>query len=298
MKNHFSTILKITTGLLLIVGFSSNIFAQDEEEGGKVKDLRPVRNTFESIILIDNQTVDVPIKGTFEWDILHRFGTVNKGFDDLFGFYAPSNIRLGFYYVPVNNLMVGFGLTKTNLTWDLNAKYAILRQARSGGMPVSLTYFASMGIDSRAAKNFVKSTDRLSYFHQLMLGRKFNDKLSIQLSGSFAHMNVVPAFKENNEVFNEYEHDNFGLSLIAKYKVGEWVNLIFNYDRTLTKHLTLDPKPNIAFGVELTSSAHQFQIFAGNYYGIIPQRNLLFNRNDPGEGNFLIGFNMTRIWNF
>ena len=73
---------------------------------------KPVKNTFSSIWIIDNQSVMVPYKGTLEFDIQHRFGLVSNGFEDLWGLYAPSNIRLGFSYVPVNNLMVGFGFTK------------------------------------------------------------------------------------------------------------------------------------------------------------------------------------------
>jgi hypothetical protein len=131
-----------------------------------------------------------------------------------------------------------------------------------------------------------------------MVGRKFNDKLSLQVAASFSHLNIVPLFKDENKITQkEYEHDNLGVSFIGKYKVGEWINVIVNYDLNLTEHKTIDPKPNIGFGLELTSSAHQFQVFASNYYGIIPERKM-FNRNDPGEGQFLIGFNMTRIWNF
>ena len=87
---------------------------------------KPVKNMFESIWIIDNQTVMVPFKNTLEFDIQHRFGLVENGYEDFWGLYAPSNIRLGFSYVPINNLMVGFGLTKQNLTWDFNAKYALL----------------------------------------------------------------------------------------------------------------------------------------------------------------------------
>ena len=55
---------------------------------------KPVKNTFESVWIIDNQTVMVPLKKTFEMDIQHRFGTVENGYEDFWGFFAPSNIRL------------------------------------------------------------------------------------------------------------------------------------------------------------------------------------------------------------
>ena len=60
----------------------------------KIKN-KAIKNTFESNWIQDNQSVMVPIKGTFEMDIQHRFGIVNKGYKDLYGIYAPSNIRIG-----------------------------------------------------------------------------------------------------------------------------------------------------------------------------------------------------------
>ena len=105
------------------------IFAQTEEIT-PVPENKPVKNTFESTILIENQTVMLPVKGTFQFDMQHRFGTIQNGFDDLFGLYAPSNIRMGVYYTPVNKLSVGFGFTKANNLLDFSAKYGLLSQMR------------------------------------------------------------------------------------------------------------------------------------------------------------------------
>ena len=73
---------------------------------------------------MDNQTVDVPFQKTLEWDIQHRFGTWNNGYDDYFGLAAPSNIRLGFVYVPAEKLQLGLGITKERKLWDFSVKYA------------------------------------------------------------------------------------------------------------------------------------------------------------------------------
>jgi hypothetical protein len=112
--------MKYAGFVLCLVLINNFVFAQDstqaEETAPIVKKAKPVKNTFSSIWIIDNQTVMVPVKGTFEMDIMHRFGTVKNGYDDFWGFFAPSNIRLGFNYVPINNLMVGVSITKANMT--------------------------------------------------------------------------------------------------------------------------------------------------------------------------------------
>src|ERR1041385_3801136 len=93
----------VLLGCLLL--FPASLWAQDDSTASvttptKVAKVKPVKNTFQSVWIIDNQTVMVPIKKTFEMDIMHRFGTVNKGYQAFWGFFAPSNIRLGFSYVP------------------------------------------------------------------------------------------------------------------------------------------------------------------------------------------------------
>src|SRR5436190_1056605 len=98
-------------GLLLI---TQAAFAQ--EDSVKVQDsgYKPVRSVFESTWLIDNQTTLVPQKGTFEFMMNHRFGSIYNGIKDIYGIYgAGANIRLGFNYTLLDN--VGFGKFKGNL---------------------------------------------------------------------------------------------------------------------------------------------------------------------------------------
>ena len=59
-----------------------------------------------------------------------------------------------------------------------------------------------------------------------------------------------------------------------------------------------NPHPNISFGLEMKSSGHDFEVFAGNYGSVLPQNNNLFNQNDYTKNQFLIGFNISRLWNF
>ncbi|MGB4849975.1 MAG: DUF5777 family beta-barrel protein [Saprospiraceae bacterium] len=302
--------------LLFIQAF--NLWAQETEMPDSEN--KPVKNTFSSIWIIDNQSVMVPFKGTLEFDIQHRFGLVYNGYEDFWGLYAPSNIRLGLAYVPINNLMVGFGLTKKNLTWDINAKYAILKQMISGGSPVSLSYFVNAAIDSRDKNAFTNAdelvfSDRLSYFHQLLLARKISDKLSVQIAGSLSHFNTIyPAPGLEDGSVQQLDNDHFALAISAKYMVTNTMNILVNYDHPLTTRPSIDPefpdskdpKPNFSFGVEFNTSAHQFQIFLGNYNSIIPQTNNTYNTN-WGFGNksfslwdpeWLIGFNITRLWSY
>jgi hypothetical protein len=195
----------------------------------------------------------VPIKGTFEMDIMHRFGTLETGYEDFYGFFAPSNIRLGFDYVPVSKLMVGLSITKANMTWDGFVKYSLFTQTK-GKFPVSLTYYGDMGVDTRTADNFIHTSDRFTFFNQLMIARKINDKLSIQVAPSVSHINIVNGYYKTSgsiadstyesTVEGEMKHNHFALAISARYKFKPSMAFLLNYDQPLTKHPTNNPNPS------------------------------------------------------
>ncbi len=285
-----------TVFLLVFVLTAFQLTAQEETET-KIEQ-KPVRSMFESTWLIDNQSVIVPIKGTFQMDMLHRFGLVKNGYDDLIGFFAPSNIKLGFGYTPIDNLMLGFGITKENMTWDFNAKYAFFQQTRSGSFPVSITYFGNAAVDSRPKDNFINGTDRWSYFHQLIIARKVTDRFSVQVAPSLSHYNAVEGYvNQDKEIIALMKNDHIAIAASGRFKVGGNMSIIANYDQPITEHISRNPNPNISFGLEISTSSHAFQVFLGNYKGIVPQRNNVFNSNDFEDGEFLLGFNITRLWN-
>lgn len=300
--------------------FQTTVMAQDEKEAKTEKPakpkVKPVKNSFQSVWIIDNQTVLVPVKGTLEMDIQHRFGTVQKGYQDFWGFFAPSNIRMGVSYAPINKLNIGIGITKRNMLWDASAKYAIITQTPRK-WPVSVSYYANMAYDTRKDKDksiFKYRSQRLSFFHQLIIARKITDKLSVQVAPSLSHQNSVNGFYTKNDstgtaTFKEMKFDHFAIAFSARYKLTNVMSAMINYDQPLTKHATKNPNPNFSFGIEMNTSSHSFQLFVGNYYNLNPQQNNLYNTNAPfgykdfdgtkvEGGAFVIGFNITRLWNY
>ena len=131
---------------------ATTLLAQDPNVKARpiVKKTTYTKSTFGGNLLIDNQTVMVPIKGTFEFAISHRFAPTDNGFKDLFGLFGSANMRLGFSYTPAKNLQVGFGANNYRMIVDGNLKYALLRQTTDNSMPISVTYFGSTSMDTRA----------------------------------------------------------------------------------------------------------------------------------------------------
>ena len=261
-----------------------------------------VKNTFEGNFLIDNQSVMVPIKGTFEFDINHRFGTMDHNFTDLFGLFASANMRLGFSYTPIKNLQIGFGAGNYNMLVDWNAKYSILKQTRDNSMPVSVTYFGNVAMDTRAKNSslpIVTTSDRFSFFNQILVARKFTEAFSAQAGFSISHFNNVPAYTNaDNAILPQLKNDQLAVSFSGRYKISPKTSILVNYEQPLTQNAMNNPHPNISFGLDMKSSGHDFQVFAGTYGYTLPQYNNMFNQNDYTKGQFLIGFNISRLWNF
>lgn len=284
--------------IFALVSFAgSAVYAQDEGEEVQKENV-PIRPMFESAYLIDNQSVLVYPEKTLEFVMQHRFGLMDNGISDIYGLFGPANIRLGLTYVPIKNLAVGFGTSKNKKYQDFNLKYAIVQQTRSGSIPVSVTYFGDMAIDSRSGSTFLNSTDRFSYFHQVIIARKVTPSISLQLAPSYSHFNSVEAFVENESIKGKMNNDHIALGVSGRIKLTDQGSLIFDYNQPITEHFTNNPHPNLSLGFEVSTSSHAFQVFFGNYWGIVPQENNVFNTNDFENGDFLIGFNITRLWSF
>lgn len=304
MKKHLVLVL----AMLFSFGL---IFAQDEEVPKKKKD-RPVSEMFGSSLLIDEQTPVIPAKKTLEMQIQHRFGLIkDNGISDLFGIYAPSaNTRMGLNYSILDNLMVGYGITRKNMYSDFQIKWNILRQTRRNSMPIDLTVYGNMAIDGRNQSVYTTSTadsvykfaNRFSYFSQVMLSRKFTDWFSLSINASFTHYNSVTA---DSVGIKGMDHDKIGIGAIARFKFSPQSSFVIGYSMPLyiyqiseNTEVTNISLPNFFFGYEVATATHAFQIFVTTGNGIIPQDNYLWNTSDWTKGEFRFGFNITRLWGF
>lgn len=272
---------------LIVSAFLTPVFCQDETQAEKSSS--PVTSTFTTANLIDNQTIEQPYKGGIELQVQHRFSLI-ENIDNLFGIYGSANTRLGLNFGITERIMIGAGTTKDYKLQDLQWKVAILRQTEDNSMPISLSYYGNAVLDLRSKDAYgegeYRDIHRLSYFSQIILARKFSEKISAQVAPSIIYFNAVP---EGNMNFNYAIHAGARANLFGNH------SLLLEYDQLLTKQENeeLQPKPNLSLGWEIGTATHAFQIFVANYTSINNQYNLLYNMNDFTAGDYLFGFNIT-----
>ncbi len=283
--------------LLVLLIFPISVFAQEKENDSikpEKKKEKLERSAFESSFIIDNPTNVVNNKKALEVTMNHRFGIIET-WDDLGGIWGNANIRFAGTYGVHERVTLGFGLQKHKRYMDFNAKVAILRQTRSNTMPVSLTYYGNFAYDARKQTSTNNPPinyhqDRLSYFHQLILVRRFNPNFSLQFAPSLSHYNTV---------FEGMKNDLFAISFGGRYKISPQTSILIDYSQPITQFDDeYNPKPGLSLGFEFGTSGHAFQLFVSNYWGILPQENYVWNQNDFFAGQVLLGFNITRIYNF
>ena len=271
-------------------------YAQDATASAPSKEY--VRATFENSVVLNNQTVEVTRKKSLDFMIQHRFSQIESA-DDLFGLYGPSNIRFGLTYGVTKFLALGVGVTKNQMLYDFNAAASILKQTKGKGSPVSVTYYGNICRGALKDDNYLnqngeyKASDRLSFFNEVMIARKFNSKLSMQLGATYSHMNLVDSLYQ--------QHDFYGVSFVGRYKFSPQSSVMIDFDYLLNVSdidESVRPQPNMTIGYEASTGSHQFQFFVGTGTGIVGQHYRVYNTNQWNDWEVVFGFNITRIWGF
>ena len=131
-----------------------------------------------------------------------------------------------------------------------------------GKYPVSISYYVNVAINTKkdtAEVYYRNYSDRLSYFHQLIIARKVTDKLSVQVAPSISHQSQVNGYfvKLNDSTLKvkpEMKFDHFAIAFSARYKLTEVLSAMVNYDQPITKHVSNNPNPSLSFGLEYLSA--------------------------------------------
>src|SRR5690606_36628685 len=151
--------------------------------------------TFKTARLINGHSVEQPFKNELLFIVSHRFGRLNGGVQELFGL-DQATIRIGFDYGITQRLSVGIVRSTYQKNYDGFIKYRIIRQATGkGGLPFSLVAISAIAcntlpwIDATRQNYF---TSRLSFVNQLLIARKFNESISVQIMPTHIHKNLVP----------------------------------------------------------------------------------------------------------
>lgn len=249
-------------------------------------------STFKSTRLINGQTVQTKGKGALEFIFAHRFGAINGGWYELYGL-DQAYVRVGLEYGITDRMGVGIGRNSVDKTWDSYVRYKLLRQSKGlVNMPFTITAFGIAAVrtspKTQDATYAIEFEDRLSYVGQLLIARKVNTNLSLQLMPSFVHKNIVDKTIENN--------DQVALGFGGRLKVTRSIALTTEYYYRLDEP-NANPYYNpIGFGIDIETGGHVFQLVMTNSRGLTERAFLTETAGDFWDGDIHLGFNITRTF--
>ncbi|MFL5754073.1 MAG: DUF5777 family beta-barrel protein [Bacteroidia bacterium] len=307
---------KLLFSIALVVSGAS-LFAQDDLLS-LVSDSTPVKRekvyaTFKTTKIINAQSVETVKKRTLDFRVTHRFSDIGVGGSGhtLYGFDNSTDIRISFDYGVTDNWTLGFSRNKYRELLEGYSKWRFLEQQKGGGIPVSMALYTNMGYTPMAKESFYEGVDksvaqkgihRLSYFHQLIIARKFNSRFSLQLMPSYHYRNFVRADVNTSNGKAGETNGLFSMGIGGRLRFTKRMALLVDYFYTVSPYRTnnkLTPFYNpLAVGLEIETGGHVFHLnFTNN--GAISENNFIpYTTSNWLDGQFKFGFNISRVFSF
>ncbi|HMR89942.1 MAG TPA: DUF5777 family beta-barrel protein [Saprospiraceae bacterium] len=247
--------------------------------------------SFKTNRVINLHSLESTAKGVLDFKIGHRFGTLNGGFYELFGLDNAS-IRLGFDYGLTDALTIGVGRSGFQKTYDGFIKYKFLRQSTGKrNMPLTVGVLLTSAIQTLKwadpdRENFF--SNRLYYTGQLIIGRKFSESFSLQLSPTLVHRNLVATNAEKNDVY--------ALGTAARIKLTKRLALNAEYIYLLPDQVADGITNSLSLGVDIETGGHVFQLHLTNSTSMIEKGFIAETTNSWSDGGIHFGFNVSRVF--
>ena len=218
----------------------------------------------------------------FEFRIAHRFKTAasDAKADELYGLDSGAWISLGLTFGLSKRVEAGLRHTNFQQAEEGFVKVSIVEQKRDGP-PVSLSF---QGGVSHLREDNRENTTRESA--QVIIGRRVNKHLSLM---------AVPIYVSNTNYLNVNDTDGtlaLGLGGELRFRphmalTGEWIGQIDGVDA---------PYQSVSVGFSVGSPRHGFHLILTNTEGIHTDLYAPGGDLDFGDGDFRLGFSITRVY--
>lgn len=251
---------------------------------------------FKTTRVINGHSLENTAHGVLDFKIGHRFGFVNGGVNEFFGLDGAT-IRLGLDYGVTDRLMIGIGRSSFQKTLDGFAKYKFLKQCDAGcTMPITLAVVASTSLTTLKKEqlpwydpeNVDYFSHRMGYSFQLIVGRKFSDRFTVQLNPGVVHRNLVSSIDDPNDVIH--------ISGGARVKLSKRIAINGEYFYVLPDQLPVDYRNSLSMGFDIETGGHVFQLHFTNSTAMYERGFITETVGDWGNGDIHFGFNISRVF--
>lgn len=250
-----------------------------------------IMGTFKATHIINQQTVENTEKGALNLVIQHRFGKLNDG---AYNFYGLDNasLRLGLDYGITDRVTLGIGRSSYLKTFDSYVKYKVMHQTAGINLiPVTISLLGTISNYTLKMpdKVYLNTKYRTAYTAELLIARKFNHSLSLQITPTYLHYNLVPALVDKNDLFV--------LGTGARMKITNRMSINAEYDYLLPNQVVSTQVYNsFSLGWDIETGGHVFQLVFTNSESMVASQYLAQTFGSWGKGDIYFGFNISRIF--
>lgn len=241
---------------------------------------------FKCTRIINLQSVESLRPGVLELKILHRFGAVTEGASQLWGL-DQATMRIALEYGLTDKIMFGFGRSTFQKTLDGFVKFKLLEQ-RKNQLPLAMSWMSTMTANTQLRD--APFVQRLAYVHQLILSSKLNDRLTLQLSPTAIHRNVVPLVEDRNLAW--------AIGSALKYSVTKVMSINAEYIWRVPPATQTETFKNnfdsFSLGLGFDTKGHFFEFHLTNSFATIEKGFILETNDTWSKGNVHLGFNIVR----
>lgn len=281
--------------LMIMAAVFEQVIAQEEQDLlsllGREETTEYAAASFKTNRVINLHSLESTAAGVLDIKISHRFGFINGGIYELFGL-DDASIRIGADYGISDQLTVGFGRSSYQKTYDGFIKYKILRQSTGlKEMPVTVAVLGTMAIttlkwEDPSRDNLFSS--KLYYTTQVIIGRKFSNGFSFQLSPSLVHRNLVATYEESNNVF--------ALGFAGRVKLNKRLSVNAEYIYVFPDQLADQYRNSLSIGFDIETGGHVFQLHFTNSTSMIEKGFIAETVGNWADGGVHFGFNISRVF--
>jgi hypothetical protein len=278
---------KIILSLLL---FPVAMFAQEDllkDVDSTSSQKTKVESAFKALKIVNIESTKLASKGDFYFIVAHRFGSLKDGFEGAYGL-DNAVTQLKFLYGVTDWLTVS--AARSEQAYDFSGKY-LLQSQETNGFPVAIAGFTSLAFNNTLKENVypnMKFEDRLIYVAQLLVSRKVNSKLSLEIAPTFFHENFVTD--------DEQDNSQYAIGMGGRYKFAKRWSVNVDYAAHLNRSSTSPYKNPLSVGVDLDTGGHVFQMHFSSSQGMHEAGFLGNTTGDWTKGDIYFGFNLLRVF--
>ena len=273
--------------LFLLLPFLS--FAQEDllSEIDTTMGKQTVTSAFKALKIVNLESTKLAAKGDLYFIVAHRFGSVKDGFEGFYGL-DNANTQIKFLYGLKDWLTISGA--RSELAYDFSVKYRLKEQVENG-FPVAIVGFNSLAINNTLKESLYPNMNfqnRLIFVNQILISRKFTDRLSLELAPTFFHENFVADDLQDNS--------QYAIGIGGRYKITNRWSINADYAAHLNRASGSIYKNPLSIGVDLETGGHLFQMHFTSSQGIHEAGFLGQTTGDWTKGDVFFGFNLARVF--